>query len=94
MPSRRSRLDIILKVLRVVREGVDKPTRIMYAANLSWRPTHRILRSLVQQDLLMEIDNTESQRSKKRYVITEKGSNVVSYFERAQGLLEVEEILS
>jgi predicted transcriptional regulator len=66
----------------------------MYAANLSWRPTHRILRSLVQQDLLMEIDNTESQRSKKRYVITEKGSNVVNYFERAKGLLQVEEILS
>jgi len=89
MPRRRSRLDIILKVLRVVREGVDKPTRIMYAANLSWRPTHRILRSLVQQDLLMEIDNTESQRSKKRYVITEKGLNVINYLRGAEAIINI-----
>lgn len=94
MSRRRSRLDIVLKVLSAVREGVDKPTRIMYAANLSWRPTQRILSSLVQQGLLREIENTGSRRSKRRYEITEKGANVINYFERAKGLLEVEEILS
>lgn len=94
MSHRRSRLDIVLKVLSVAREGVDKPTRIMYAANLSWRPTQRILSSLVQQGLLREIENTGSRRSTKRYEITEKGASVVNYFERAKGLLEVEEILS
>jgi len=94
MSRRRSRLDIVLKVLSVVRDGVDKPTRIMYAANLSWRPTQRILSSLVQQGLLREIENTGSRRSTKRYEIMEKGASVVNYFERAKGLLEVEEILS
>ena len=94
MSRRRSKLDIVLRVLSVVREGVDKPTRIMYAANLSWRPTQRILSSLVQRGLLREIEDAGSRRSKKRYEITEKGANVVSYFERAKGLLEVEEILT
>ena len=60
MPGRRSRLDLVLKVLGVVTDGVDKPTRIMYAANLSWKPTQRILNSLVQQGLLREIEDTGS----------------------------------
>lgn len=94
MSHRRSKLDIVLRVLSIIKGGVDKPTRIMYAANLSWRPTQHILRSLVQRGLLREVEDTGSKRSKKRYEITEKGANVVNYFERAKGLLEVEEMLS
>jgi len=94
MPSRRSRLDLVLKVLGVVMDGIDKPTRIMYAANLSWKPTQRILNSLVQQGLLREIEDTGSRRTKKRYEITEKGSGVVQYFSRGKELLEVAEQVS
>jgi predicted transcriptional regulator len=94
MPGRRSRLDLVLKVLGVVTDGVDKPTRIMYAANLSWKPTQRILNSLVQQGLLREIEDTGSKRTKKRYEITEKGSRVVQYFSRGKELLEVAEQVS
>jgi len=94
MPRRRSRLDIVLDVLTAVRRGVDKPTRIMYAANLSWRPTQRILLSLVQQGLLREIEDTKSRKTKKRYEITEKGAKVVQYFDRAKDLIAIEEIAS
>lgn len=94
MPRRRSRLDLVLNVLSAVRDGVDKPTRIMYASNLSWRPTQRILHSLVQQGLLREIEDTESRRTKKRYKITEKGLNVVRYFDNAKELLTLEEASS
>ena len=93
MSRRRSRLDIVLNVLSAIKEGVDKPTRIMYAANLSWKPTQHILRSLVQQGLLREIEETSSKRTKKRYEITEKGANLVRYFERAKDLLVLEEIM-
>jgi len=93
MSRRRSRLDIVLNVLSAIKEGVDKPTRIMYAANLSWKPTQSILRSLVQQGLLREIEETSSRRTKKRYEITEKGANLVRYFERAKDLLVLEEIM-
>ena len=94
MPRRRSRLDIVLNVLSAVRRGVDKPTRIMYAANLSWRPTQHILSSLVQQGLLREIEDTGSRKTKRRYEITEKGAKVVQYFDRAKDLITIEEIIS
>lgn len=81
-------------MLSVVKDGVDKPTRIMYAANLSWRPTQRILKSLVQQGFLQMIEKTGSKRSKRKYEITEKGINIIRYFEGAQDLLDLEEIIT
>lgn len=94
MSVRRSKLDIVLNVLYVVKDGVDKPTRIMYAANLSWRPTQSILESLVKQGLLQEIENRESRRSKRRYEITEKGLNIIRYFEGARDLIDLENIIT
>ena len=89
MSKRRSMLDIVLDVLSVVREGVDKPTRIMYAANLSWRPTQRILKMMVDRGLLKVIEAEGDGRTKRRYVITERGLNVLEYFERAKELLNL-----
>jgi len=90
MSKRRSRLEIALDILSAVMEGVDKPTRIMYAAKLSWRPTQRILSRLVEQGLLEVRMNTESRQSFKRYVITEKGVNLLDYFEGAREILSLE----
>ena len=92
MSKRRTRLEIVLSILSAVMDGVDKPTRIMYAANMSWRPTQRILSRLVEQGLLEVRMNTESRQSKKRYVITEKGSNVLDYFDRAREILPLVEL--
>ena len=91
---RRSKLDIVLSVLSAVRDGADKPTRIMYAANLSWKPTRKVLESLVEQGFLSEFEDTESKRSKKRYGITEKGLSVIEYFKKAQGLFDMDDILA
>jgi len=92
MSPRRSKLEIRLKILAAVRQGVDKPTRIMYAANMSWKPVQRILSHLVEQGLLMEALNTESRQSKRRYHITEKGEQVLDYFEKAKDILSLEDI--
>jgi len=94
MTLRRSRLNIVLSVLSTVRDGAEKPTRIMYATNLSWKPTKRILASLVEQGLLLEFVSTESKRSRKRYGITEKGLSVIDYFKKAQGLFEIDVVLA
>jgi len=71
-----------------------KPTRIMYEANLSWKPLQRILRSMVSQGLVEEIDASGSRdgRTNTLYEITQKGENVVSYFNQAKSLIELEEI--
>lgn len=87
MFSRRSRLEIMLDVLSAIRDGIDKPTRIMYAANMSWRPNQRMLSNMVEQGLLEVTPG--SGKSKRRYVITEKGVNVLDYFEKANEILAI-----
>ena len=89
---RRSKLEIRLTMLSAIKEGIDKPTRIMYAANLSWKPTQRTLTQLVKQGLINEIEETDNVKSKKRYEITEKGLAVIKYFDDAKMLLPVDDI--
>ncbi len=92
MSPRRSKLEIRLKILAAVKQGVDKPTRIMYAANMSWKPVQRILSNLVEQGLLVEVVNIESKQSKRRYKISEKGEKVLDYFESAKDIMPLEGI--
>ena len=91
--SRRSKLELVLGVLRAVRDGVDKPTRIMYAVNLSWRPTQGILGSLVEQGLLDAVEVEGGRRSKVRYSVTEKGLGVLGYFDGARELIDIGDVL-
>ena len=95
MTRRRSKLEIYLEVLWIIKDGTRKPTRIMYGANLSWKPLHQILRSMVSQGLIKEIDTRDSRdkRTSRHYEITQKGENVVKYFNRAKSLLELEEVV-
>lgn len=81
-------------MLRVIKGGVQKPTRIMYGANLSWKPLQQVLRSLLDQGLIMEIDVSDGgdKRTSKHYEITQKGENVLRYFDRARRLIELEEV--
>jgi predicted transcriptional regulator len=93
LKSRRSKLEIYLDVLKVIKQGTNKPTRIMYGANLSWKLLQNILSSLVDQSLIVEIDTSDSRdkRTNTIYDITNKGESVIRYFERAKGLIEVDE---
>jgi predicted transcriptional regulator len=92
LSQRRSKLEITLNVLESVKNCFDKPTRIMYASNLSWEPTQRILTGLVEQDFLSEIQVSGDRRSSTRYALTEKGLNVLEYFKDAKELLNINEI--
>lgn len=87
--KRRSKLDIMLTVLRAVAEGEEKPTKIMYAANMSWNLTQRVFEDLVKQDLLEVHEIEGGRRSRRRYRLTEKGRNVLAYFEGAKELLKI-----
>ena len=92
MKLRRSRLEVHLDVLYIIRNGVRKPTRIMYGANLSWKPLQRVLVSLIRQDLVIEIEsvNPRDKRTSVCYDLTQKGENVLGYFNKAMALLELE----
>lgn len=94
MKPRRTKLELYLDVLWVIKNGTRKPTRIMYGANLSWKPLQQILKSLVSQGLIRAVDASESRdkRTNTCYELTQKGENVIRYFNRAKELLELEEL--
>ena len=83
----------MLSVLSTVKEGVDKPTRIMYATNVSWNSLQEVLSGLVRQELLREIEVPRNKRSRRRYEVTEKGVNVLAYFEGASEILDIEKVV-
>jgi len=91
MSSRRSRFEIYIDVLDEIKNGSNKPTQVMYGANLSWRPLQEILKSLVNQGLITEIDgDTRDKRTKVQFQLTAKGENVVRYYSKAKSLVDVQ----
>ena len=91
--GRRSKLELTLDVLEAIMAGTEKPTRIMYESNLSWKILNEILSSLTRQELLDEIDVTSStdRRTSRLYRITGKGESVVRYYRNAEHLIKVDE---
>lgn len=78
-----------LEVLRAVKEGTEKPTRIMYRTRLSWSILNDILSSSVRQGNIEAVDVTSGRRERtgKAYRITKKGENALNYFEQCEFLL-------
>ena len=79
---RRSRLEIYLEVLRQVKNGTRKPTHIMYATNMSYRPLREILTSMVSDGFIREIEEKRDKRTTSYYEIAQRGLNVLSYLDR------------
>lgn len=92
MKHRRSKLEVYLDVLRTIKKGTRKPTRIMYESNLSWKPLQKTLNSLISQELVYEYEpeDLRDKRTTTCYDLTQKGENVLKYFKRAEDLIELE----
>ena len=76
--GRRSLLQIKVDILRAVEGGYGKPTQIMYRANLSWNVLQAQLRSFLESGML----NVEEYGSRRRYLITEKGIEMVDSYQK------------
>ena len=91
MTIRRSKTEIYIDVLSVIKSGESRPTRIMYSTNLSWAPLRKLLESLLDQGLIESAEKgLEDGRSKNLYIITEKGESVLAYFSKCKEILQVE----
>jgi len=77
-PGRRSELEIKMDVLRVVSTGIDRPTQIMYKANLSWIALQSNLKSLVTSGFVRE----EDLGSRKRYELTQRGFEILGTYQK------------
>ena len=83
--NRRSRLEIYIELLSNIKSGVNKPTQIMYATNLSWNAFKRVIKKMLANEHVQEIDTTleraprsrRDNRTKKIYRLTEKGERVI-----------------
>jgi len=71
--ARRSSLEIRMDMLKAVKEGAEKPTQIMYKANLSWVALQTQLQALLEKELLKWV----AEGTRKRYELTLKGTNVM-----------------
>jgi predicted transcriptional regulator len=90
MSVRRSRFEIYVDVLSEIMNGSHKPTKIMYGANLSYKPLKEILQSLLEQNLIEEEEGRiRDKRTKVKYNLTQKGVNVVRYYSKAKDLVEI-----
>ncbi len=76
-------MEIFIDILKAVADGKQKPTHIMYRANLSWTRLQKQLDFLTKQEMLI---NTEVDDG-TIYKITPKGKEVLEYFKRIEGEL-------
>ncbi len=70
---------MMLDILEAVKEGPERPTRIMYRANLSWSVCQDLLGHLVGRGLIRLIAEGE----RKRYELMPKGSQVIGWSSKA-----------
>lgn len=83
---RRSKLEIYFNILEVIDRGIDKPTRIMYKANLSWNSLQEYFTTLLTGEFIRE----DIVKNRKRYHITEKGKNALYYHLKSlEGLMTI-----
>ena len=86
--KRRSSFQIAVDVLSVMNDGETKPTRIMYAANLSWKTLKSTL-NLLETKRYIELTSSPSYKQ-KQFAITKEGLSVLSYYKRLSGLVKVD----
>jgi predicted transcriptional regulator len=69
-------MEIQMDILRAVANGREKPTHIMYRANLSWIRLQKMLDTLTSHNLLREVIDSGN----TIYVLTQKGKEVLGYY--------------
>jgi len=87
LSPRRSSFQIAIEVLSVIHQGESRPTRIMYASNLSWNTLKSTVDLLVNKGYADEEGDTRGRG--KQYYITQSGMNVLKYYDRLEELVDL-----
>ncbi len=79
--KRRTGLEIDFAILEALNEGHRKPTRVMYASNLSWGSLMGRLGPLVARGFVIAVEAPyQDNRSTVQYELTEQGKKFIDYF--------------
>ena len=85
--TRRSKLETYFEIVEVIGIGVEKPTHVMYKANLSWKVMQEYIKNLE----LRGIVNCARSEGKRGYHLTQKGFALLSkYLELKEDMREAE----
>ncbi|MHB1867994.1 MAG: winged helix-turn-helix domain-containing protein [Nitrososphaerales archaeon] len=74
--NRRSRMETYCDIIKAIGGGAEKPTHIMYRANLSWTVMQGYIRSLEGQGLVQAQDD----EGKRLYQLTERGFGLLKQY--------------
>jgi len=88
LSPRRSSFQIAVDVLSVIHQGESRPTRIMYASNLSWNTLKSTIDLLVNKGYAQEAGDMQGRG--KQYYITHSGMNVLKYYDRLEELVNLD----
>ncbi|OGD55740.1 hypothetical protein A3K78_07190 [Candidatus Bathyarchaeota archaeon RBG_13_52_12] len=83
MSLRRSRFEIYRELLTQVHNGNVHPTRMMYSTELPWPAFNQVIKTLISQEFLSEVEDQVDKRSGARYRVTEKGERFLEYLGKA-----------
>ena len=62
----------------------------MYRSNLSWKSVQTVLNGMLEQGLICEtVSSSKGKRARKIYRVTAKGDNVISYYQQAKELIDL-----
>ena len=94
MKKHRSRLELNLEVLKMIKEGSKEPTKIMNSVGHTWDSFQTILNGLRFRGFIDEIDVSGSRdiRSRNEYQITSKGNNVIKFYDIARDLIKIDSL--
>ncbi|MCL4519556.1 MAG: hypothetical protein M1587_10205 [Thaumarchaeota archaeon] len=76
LQSRRSRMETYCDILKAIGAGAEKPTHIMYKANLSWTVMQGYIKSLEIRGLVVSQDS----EGKRTYHLSDKGFQLLKQF--------------
>ena len=84
MPKyRRSRIELYVDVLMAIYNGRRSPSRIVYAANLSYDRVMKCINFLEEQGLVLKAEDEK----RKSYTVTDRGKEVIKYFNEIETAL-------
>ena len=86
MAKKRERLDVIKDILEAIRENRQiKPTRLLYASNLSPQMFKEYINELISKEFIkLDIDK----KDKKTFSLTEKGYNFLQEYRIIENFIE------
>ena len=75
-----------IEVLENISKGEQRPTRLMYACNLSWSSIKNVLGILEDKGYIKDL----SRESKRKHLsITREGTEILNYFNGLEELVNI-----